>query len=149
LTFEPAVRELWAIDQNFHSLLLPVQPQSIDAFLSIGHPYFWLHHSRWEEWTFRVSEVSSDPLQLQERKQRSLYMLRCNSQRRDSGKGHFWGVWPIEKHWIGIRFWGLGKSVSCTKTDGPILTVNTSWCVFAQGVAVWGRDDCVKFFNRD
>jgi len=90
------------------------------------------------------------PLQLQERK--TTKPLHVATVIDDSGKGHFWGVWPIEKHWIGIRFWGLGKTVSCTKTDEPILTVNMSYDVFLRkelqfGVAMIMRAPALKFFT--
>jgi len=51
------------------------------------------------------------------------------------------GVWPVEKHCKAYDFEGCGKRVSCAKTDGPILTMYTSYEVFLRkqlslGVAI-------------
>jgi len=51
------------------------------------------------------------------------------------GKGHFLGVWPIEKHCNlqSIEFWELGKRVSCAKngcTHLNSLGPYTSYDVF-------------------
>jgi len=41
-------------------------------------------------------------------------------------KGHFWGVWLIEKHCTAWDF-GLGKSRSSAKIGGPILMIYMSY----------------------
>jgi len=59
-------------------------------------------------------------------------------------EGALWGVWPTGKH----RILGLGKRVSCAKTDGPILTIYTSYNVFLlKKLPFGGRDNCtcIKF----
>jgi len=53
------------------------------------------------------------------------------STRRDTFRGVYG---PLQS----IRFWGTGKTVSCTKTVGPTLTIYTSHDVSKQGGAVWG-----------
>jgi len=54
------------------------------------------------------------------------------------GQGHFWGVWPIEKHW------GLGKSVRCAKNLCGLLSMTyMSYDVFLhKKLPFGGHADC-------